>query len=186
LASSAPVYGNKGKEVLDESMCPAPVNHYGSSKLSMEFMAANFFKTLNIIITRPFNYTGVGQESHFLIPKIVEHFKEGKKEIELGNIHVAREFNDINYVIDVYHKLLLTDTRSTIVNLSSNNPIKLLDVIETMQEITGYEIKIKVNPAFVRPNEIKSLAGSTKKLQNIIHIDKSYSLKNTLVEMYEN
>lgn len=186
LASSATVYGNQGKEILDESMCPAPVNHYGISKLAMEHIVANYYNTLNIIITRPFNYTGVGQASHFLIPKIVSHFKEGKKEIELGNINVAREFNDIYYVVDIYHKLLLADERSTIVNLSSNNPIKLLEVVEMMQKIAGYKIEIKVNPAFVRENEIKSLAGSTTKLKQIIDIDKTSSLKSTLQEMYEN
>ncbi|HHB52205.1 MAG TPA: NAD-dependent epimerase/dehydratase family protein, partial [Saprospiraceae bacterium] len=186
LASSATVYGNQGKEILDESMCPAPVNHYGISKLAMEHIVANYYNTLNIIITRPFNYTGVGQASHFLIPKIVSHFKEGKKEIELGNINVAREFNDIYYVVDIYHKLLLADERSTIVNLSSNNPIKLLEVVEMMQKIAGYKIEIKVNPAFVRENEIKSLAGSTTKLKKIIDIDKTSSLKSTLREMYEN
>lgn len=186
LASSATVYGNQGKEVLDESMCPQPVNHYGCSKLAMEHMASNYFDAFDIIITRPFNYTGVGQESHFLIPKIVDHFRAGKKEIELGNIHVAREFNDISYVIEVYHKFLLSDAKSTIANLSSNNPIKLLDVIEIMQKIAGYEIEVKVNPTFVRPNEIKSLAGSTAKLEKIIDISTTYSLKNTLVEMYEN
>ena len=184
LASSATVYGNQGKEVLDESMCPQPVNHYGCSKLSMEHMASNYFDTFDIIITRPFNYTGVGQESHFLIPKIVDHFKEEKKEIELGNIHVAREFNDINYVIDVYYKLLLSDVRSTIVNLSSNNPIKLLDVIEIMQKIAGYEIDVKVNPAFVRPNEIRSLAGSTEKLEKYITLKKDFTFEETLKSMY--
>ncbi len=185
LASSATVYGNQGKEVLDESMCPQPVNHYGCSKLSMEHMASNYFNTFDIIVTRPFNYTGVGQESHFLIPKIVDHFKAGKKEIELGNIHVAREFNDINYVIDVYHKLLHSDAKSTIVNLSSNNPIKLLDVIESMQKIAGYKIEIKINPAFVRPNEIKSLAGSTAKLTTLIGNIESKEFEDTLKDMFE-
>jgi len=185
LASSATVYGNQGIEVLDESLCPQPVNHYGISKLAMEHVAANYFDTLNIIITRPFNYTGLGQESHFLIPKIVDHFKASKKEIELGNIHVSREFNDINYVIDIYHKLLLCNADSTTVNLSSNHPIALLDVIEMMQKIAGYDIKVKINPDFVRPNEIKSLAGSTQKLKELIDISTVPSLKNTLVEMYE-
>ena len=186
LASSATVYGNQGKEVLDESMCPAPVNHYGCSKLAMEYMASNYFDTFDIIITRPFNYTGVGQESHFLIPKIVDHFKARKKIIELGNIHVAREFNDINYVIDIYHKLLLSNAHSTIVNLSSNHPIKLLDVIETMQTIAGYQIEIKVNPDFIRANEIKSLAGSTQKLASLIDLSLPYNLEQTLKNMYEN
>jgi nucleoside-diphosphate-sugar epimerase len=184
LASSATVYGNQGKAVLDESMCPAPVNHYGCSKLAMEHMAAHYFDRLDIVITRPFNYTGIGQESHFLIPKIVEHFKEKKKEIALGNIHVSREFNDIEYVIDIYHKLLLSEAKSVIVNLSSNHPVKLLDVIETMQEIAGYTIEIKVNPAFVRPNEIASLAGSTERLAQLIDRPTLRTLNDILAEMY--
>ena len=184
LASSATVYGNQGQKVLDESMCPKPVNHYGISKLSMEHMASNYFDKLNIIITRPFNYTGVGQASHFLIPKIVSHYKDGKREIELGNIHVAREFNDVKFVVEVYHKLLLSSSDSTIVNLSSNNPIKLLEVIELMNQLAGYKIEIKVNPLFVRENEIDSLSGSTTKLKKIIEIDNHYSLKDTLMDMY--
>lgn len=185
LASSATVYGNQGKELLDESMCPKPVNHYGSSKFVMEQICSNYFNKFDIIITRPFNYTGVGQESHFLIPKIVKHFKEKKQTIELGNINVAREFNDVSYVVDIYYKLLLSDAKSTIVNLSSNKPVKLLDVISIMQDIAGYEINIEVNPAFVRANEIKSLAGSTKKLESMIGLSDEFSLKSTLRNMYE-
>jgi len=185
LASSATVYGNQGKELLDESMCPKPVNHYGCSKFVMEQICSNYFNKFDIIITRPFNYTGVGQESHFLIPKIVKHFKEKKQTIELGNINVAREFNDVSHVVDIYYKLLLSDAKSTIVNLSSNKPVKLLDVISIMQDIAGYEINIEVNPAFVRANEIKSLAGSTKKLESMIGLSDEFSLKSTLRNMYE-
>lgn len=78
LSSSATVYGNQGLEVLDESLCPIPANHYGASKYAMECLAKNYFDKLPIIITRPFNYTGVGQAEHFLIPKIIKHFKEKK------------------------------------------------------------------------------------------------------------
>lgn len=168
LASSATIYGNQGLEVLDESLCPKPANHYGASKYAMECLATGYFDKLPIIITRPFNYTGVGQAEHFLIPKIVKHYKENKQVIELGNLHVSREFNDVEYVCEVYKRLIECDVKSEIVNICSNNGIKLLDIIDIMNKLSGYEIKVDVNPAFVRKDEIKSLTGSTDMLFKII------------------
>ena len=184
LASSATVYGNQGKEVLDESMTPQAVNHYGCSKLAMELISANYFDKLPLIITRPFNYTGLGQAEHFLIPKIIKHYKERAKTIELGNLDVAREFNSIGFIVQSYYKLMLCDDASVVVNLSSNQPIKLLDVIEQMNTIAGYTIEVAVNPAFVRPNEIASLAGCTQKLESMIGTLPKLSLEETLTSMY--
>jgi len=185
LASSATIYGNQGLEILDETICPRPANHYGASKYAMECLAHDYFKKLPIIITRPFNYTGVGQAEHFLIPKIVKHFREKKETIELGNLDVSREFNDVEYVCEVYKRLLECQTQSKIVNISSNKGIKLLDVIDMMNTLADYKIEIKVNPAFVRKDEIKSLTGSTDKLYNIIGEVKQKPFKDTLRSMLE-
>ncbi len=184
LASSATVYGNQGKEVLDESMCPKPVNHYGCSKLAMEHMAANYFNKLDIIITRPFNYTGVGQAEHFLIPKIVQHFKDKKQQIELGNLDVSREFNDIGFVCETYRCLMECSSSSEVVNIASTREIKLLDIITMMNKIAGYEIKVTVNPMFVRKDEIRSLTGSNLKLVSLVGKIKQKNFSETLQEIY--
>ena len=73
LVSSATVYGNQKTSVLDESLAPSPNNYYGISKLAMEFMVRNYFEAFPVIITRPFNYTGIGQSKNFVVPKIVSH-----------------------------------------------------------------------------------------------------------------
>jgi len=185
LVSSATVYGNQGIEMLDESLCPKPANHYGASKYSMECLVSNYFSKLPIIITRPFNYTGVGQAEHFLIPKIVKHFKEKREYIELGNLNVSREFNDISFVCEAYKRLLESNYKSEIVNIASNRAIKLLDVISLMEKIANYEINIEVNPAFIRKDDIKKLTGSNKKLFNIVGEIKQKEFENTLKQMYE-
>lgn len=184
MASSATVYGNQGIEVLDESMMPRPVNHYGCSKLAMEHMSANFFDDFDIVLARPFNYTGAGQDVGFLIPKIVSHYKEGKKEIELGNLHVAREFNDVRDVCRIYEKLMLSDARSETVNICTGVAIPLLQVIDVMNELSGYEMDVTINPAFVRANEIHTLKGSTKHLKELIDFEPQYTITDTLKEKF--
>lgn len=184
LASSATVYGNQEENILDEGMCPNPVNHYGFSKLAMEQVAKIYFNKLNIVITRPFNYTGIGQEEHFLIPKIVSHFRNDKEVIELGNLDVYREFNDIEYVCEIYKRLFEKEIKSEIVNISSNRLIALKDIVEMMNDIAGYKIKIEINDCFVRKNEIKFLSGSTEKLFNLMGKIEQKDIKMTLKEMY--
>ena len=186
VASSATIYGNQHTEILDESLCPNPVNHYGASKLAMECLAKNYFSKLPIIITRPFNYTGLGQAEHFLIPKIVNHYKNKKNSIELGNLDVKREFNDIRFVCEVYKKLLESESRSEVVNIASENPIALMDIIDIMNKISGYKIEVKVNPSFVRKDEIKTLCGSSKKLFSIVGEIELGMLDDMLIEMLHN
>jgi GDP-6-deoxy-D-talose 4-dehydrogenase len=185
LASSANVYGNPSVEVIDETACPVPVNHYAISKLAMEFMARTYFDRLNLLITRPFNYTGVGQAEQFLIPKIVRHYKEGARTVELGNLDVVREFSDVRSVVDVYERLMVCDAKSEIVNVCSGIGVSLMEIIRTMNAMAGYEIAVKVNPDFVRTNEVEKLIGSPDKLFSLIGERKKIPIADTLRWMFE-
>ncbi len=169
LASSANVYGNQGGEVaIAETVCPKPVNHYAMSKLAMEHMAATYTDRLPIVITRPFNYTGVGHDLRFVIPKIVDHFVRKAPVIELGNLDVYREYNDVRQVCDVYLKLLDKGVAGEIYNVCSGRVVSLREVLELMAEISNWQPEVRVNPAFVRTNEIRRLSGSVVKLSATI------------------
>ena len=167
LASSAAVYGNQ-QGSLSESNFPTPVNHYGNSKLVMENMAKNYFDKLKILMVRPFNYTGIGQESHFLIPKIISHYVLGKKTIELGNINVFREYNDINDIVRAYYMLLIGDAHSQIFNLCSGKSYSISQILIFLNKKVNYEIKVSVNQNFVRKNEILDLKGDPSKLYQFL------------------
>jgi nucleoside-diphosphate-sugar epimerase len=169
LASSATVYGNQSSFILSEDMTPNPNNHYGISKLAMEFIAKTYFDKLPIIITRPFNYTGVGHSEDFVIPKIVKHFRERKDTISLGNINTLREFNDVKWVCDVYYKLAMCNGASEIVNIASGNTISISEVIQALKRQTLHDIKIEINSNLVRENEIMELKGDAKKLKTLIN-----------------
>lgn len=180
LASSANVYGNAVAGVLTESQPPAPVNHYAMSKLAMEYMARTWYDRLPIVITRPFNYTGIGQAAQFLVPKIVSHFQQHAPVIELGNLDVERDFSDVRMVARVYRDLLTADCAGEVVNVCSGRPYSLRTIVALMEEIAGYEIEMRVNPAFVRANEVRTLLGSTVKLHRLVGDSGSIALPDTL------
>ena len=184
LASSANVYGNVDVDIIDETVCPQPANHYAISKLAMEHAARLWFDRLPLVITRPFNYTGVGQAEHFLLPKIVAHFKRREKEIELGNLDVERDFSDVRAIVRIYRQLLESPAVGEIVNICSGRSTSLAEVLRIMAAISGYEIDARVNPTFVRANEVKQLVGSNAKLYNLIGAQKSISFFETLHWMY--
>ncbi|MDA3875631.1 MAG: GDP-mannose 4,6-dehydratase [Halothiobacillus sp.] len=184
IASSANIYGTPDVEVIDESVCPAPVNHYAMSKLAMEHMVCNYFDRMPIVIARPFNYTGVGQTEQFLIPKIVGHFKRRAPMIELGNLDVSRDFSDVRDTVDAYMALLESDVHSQVVNVCSGRAIALRAVLAEVARLAGYEIEVRVNPAFVRANEIPVLRGSRARLESLVNCFRPRRLEETLAWMF--
>lgn len=180
LASTSNIYGNNKAEVLFESTCPNPTNDYAISKLAMEQMAMLWKERLPIFITRPFNYTGVGQSENFIIPKIIAHFQKNLSAITLGNIDVYREFNDVRMIVKIYHKLLEISPVGEIINICSGKNYSLSRIIQICEKLTGHKIAITVNPKFIRNNEIKSLVGSNTKLQKLIGDWEEFSIEDTL------
>jgi nucleoside-diphosphate-sugar epimerase len=168
LASSANVYGNSTESPLTETHPPAPVNHYATSKLAMEYMARTYRDRLNIVTTRPFNYTGPGQDVNFVIPKLAKHFAERAESIALGNLDVEREFNDVRMVCDAYLMLLDHGEAGEIYNVCSGEPYMLQHIIDVFTRISGHKIQVNVNPKYVRPNEVHRLCGSPDKLATML------------------
>jgi nucleoside-diphosphate-sugar epimerase len=184
LASSANIYGNAAVEPITEATPPAPASDYAVSKLAMEHMARLWMDRLPIVLVRPFNYTGVGQHENFLIPKVVAHFRRGDKLIELGNTDVARDFSDVRDVARAYAAIVAKAPAGEVVNLCSGTARSLGEVLGAMADIAGYAIEVRVNPAFVRTNEVKRLVGSNLHLRELTGFAPSIALEETLRWMY--
>lgn len=184
LASSANVYGNVDVQVITEETPPNPANDYAVSKLAMEYVARLWMDKLPIVIVRPFNYTGVGQDERFLLPKIVAHFRRKKPVIDLGNLNVARDFSDVRMVAEVYRRLLETPAATgQTFNVCSGRAFYLRDVLAMMEKLTTHKIEVRVNPSYVRSSEVAVLRGSREKLDGCIGVIRDFPLEETLAWM---
>lgn len=180
VASSANIYGNATETPVGELTQPAPVNHYAMSKLAMEYMLNRYREQLPLVTVRPFNYTGAGQDERFVIPKLVNHFALRKASVELGNLSVEREFNDVRTVCSAYLDLLRLGTSNEVYNICSGKAYSLNNVIDILTRLSGHELELRVNPAFVRANEVHRLCGDPTKLEACLGEIKHPTLEETL------
>lgn len=166
LASSAQVYGAQATGLIGEDAALAPSNHYAVSKAAMEMAAALYRDRVRLVVARPFNYTGVGQQDRYLVPKIVSHFARRAERIELGNLDVRRDFGDVRAVVAAYADLL--GAEPGIYNVSSGELHSVRDILDILTRLTGHRPAIKVNPAFVRPDDVPVLGGRNDRLRAVL------------------
>jgi GDP-6-deoxy-D-talose 4-dehydrogenase len=185
LASSANVYGNATDDPITEQTPASPVNHYAASKLAMEHLAAAYRDRLPICITRPFNYTGVGQRPDFLIPKLVGHFAARRPFVELGNLDVVRDFSDVRAVTEAYMRLLRLNVPPPLTNICSGVGRSLRWILSELERLSGHHLEVRTNPALVRTQEVRRLVGSASTLTAAIGHLPNQEFQETLAWMLE-
>lgn len=183
MASTAQVYGPSASGLVDEDANVCPSSPYAISKYAMERSTQFWADRLEILIVRPFNYTGVHQSVDYLIPKIVDHFRRRAPYIELGNIDVERDFGDVRAVARAYRALSAAAGQRGIVNICTGRLHALREVISLAEQLTGHWVEVRVNEAFVRRNEVKRLGGCAQRLQSLLPEWQPIPLDETLAWM---
>lgn len=182
LTSSANVYGSNSCKKTSENINPAPVNHYAISKYSMEKLVNIYKEHFSIVISRPFNFTGVGQNEKFIIPKLISAFKRKEKIIKLGNLDVSREFNDVNFFCEATMMLLLHAKPNEIFNICTGKTHNLRELIKYLCLYFNYEPDFVTDSTFTRQNEIKIIGGCDEKL---LSLQKSSKFKLSDISLEE-
>ena len=187
LASSAAVYAPPTKDrPIAEDHPLEPRGPYAESKHAMERVASTFADRLDILITRPFNYTGPGQDpANFLVPKLVDHFVRRAPRINVGNLDLFRDFSDVRRVVEVYARLVSQPVDHALVNVCSGRTIHLAGIVGLLQEMSGHTIEIVTDPGLVRPGEPSKIQGSAIRLGSMLGDLPNPDFRDTLRTMYE-
>jgi nucleoside-diphosphate-sugar epimerase len=186
IASSGQLYAAPDTErLLTEDEPLAPMTHYAVSKRATEEIAAIYSRRFPIIVTRLFNYTGPGQTTNFLVPKIVQHYAEQRSEIRLGNLDLFRDFSDIERVVEAYARLVSLPIAPTTVNICSGRAVHLSDILGVMDDISGHPLRRVSDPSLFRVDEARFLVGSPARLEALIGSLPNPEFRDTLVRMYD-
>ena len=186
VASSGQVYAAPDAEVpLAEGDPLEPTTHYAVSKRTTEEIAAIYSRHFPVIVTRPFNYTGPGQTTSFLVPKIVQNYAERRSEIRLGNLDLFRDFSDVDRVVEAYRRLFSRSINPTTVNICSGRAVHLVDIMTIMDDIAGHSVRLITEPALLRRDEPRFIVGSPLRLEGLVGPLPNPEFRETLARMYD-
>ena len=88
-------------------------------------------------------------------------------------------------MVESYGKLLKANRPTEVFNVCSGQGYTLRQVLDLASELSGYTPEIRVNPAFVRANEVKKLVGSKAALERAIGPMPASPLRDTLKWMLD-
>ncbi len=160
--SSGDVYGKVEEADLPipESRLPAPGNPYAVSKIAAEQCCLAWHRAygLDVVVARPFNHIGPGQDPRFVIPSLAKQIvaiRRGCQDplITVGDIDVKRDFTDVRDIVASYSALLLKGSTGRIYNVASGRDRSVREMLSAMLEIEQVEAEIKIDSSRLRPGE---------------------------------
>ena len=184
LASSANIYGNCGQSPIAETQPPAPVNHYAMSKLAMEHMARDLPAPTSPGDRAALQLHGPGQAPQFVIPKLVDHFRAAGRQASpwatcMSSASTTTCASSAKHICGYWGR----DKRVQVYNICTGRTYDFRTVIATLQQLTGHQPLVEVDPNLVRANEVHRLCGDASHLRAAVGELPTYTLEQTLAWM---
>ena len=186
FASSSSVYGNipntPWNENLDVSM---PISPYAFSKKSCELLNHTYHHLYNLdfINVRFFTVFGPRQRPDLAINKFTRLLYEGKSIPMFGDGSTARDYTFIHDIVSgIIKSIEYLHTNTGVyenMNLGNNTPVKLLDLIHTIAEVTKQKLEIEQLP--MQPGDVNITFADISKAQKMLGYQPQTSLKEGLM-----
>ncbi len=202
FSSTCSIYGNPLKVPISEEESAKPINPYAHTKLMIENMLADFGRAygLKYAALRYFNAAGADSkgrigESHdpepHLIP-IVLQAALGKREkifvfgddYDTADGTCIRDYIHIEDLADAHARALkyLDKNESDIFNLGTGKGYSVLEIIRTVEEITGKKLNVEITER--RAGDPAVLVAENKKAKDILGWMPKHDLKSIIETAY--
>ena len=182
MASSSSVYGNCKEVPFKEDMIvDYAISPYAATKKANEVMAHVYHKLndMNIIMLRFFTVYGPKQRPDLAINKFTRLMLEGKRIPMYGDGTTSRDYTYVDDIVDGICKscdyVINNDNVYEIINLGSNSPVSLKEMINTIGEVLNVEPKIEVLP--MQPGDVDRTYADISKAKKLLGYSPKFTFK---------
>lgn len=184
-ASTSGIYGHSAIEKsVDETIMVDPRTSYAMAKRYNEIYlsALHEEKGIRAIALRFFNIYGYNQDNRMVIPRFVEQALRDEDITVYGSGLQTRDFTFIGDTVEACVRLMNANTGFEIVNVANENECTILELAQTIKQITSSksEIKLIESPQKRYDYEVERRVGSSEKLFSLVHYKPSTGLKEGL------
>lgn len=192
LAYSSSTYGDHPGLPKVEDEIGKPLSPYAVTKYSIEQFADVFQQTygLNYIGLRYFNIFGPKQNADnpyaAVIPIFCQAFIEGKRPTINGDGEHSRDFTYVANAVQANDLALFSENEEAlneIYNVACNDRISLIEMIVTLQEISGKDIQPIYGPE--RPGDLKHSEAEISKIKARLAYKPRVFFKQGLERVYK-
>ncbi|MGN6648245.1 MAG: NAD-dependent epimerase/dehydratase family protein [Cytophaga sp.] len=193
FASSSSIYGNSEIPFSEDQQTDTPLSLYAATKKANELMAHSYAHLYQIPITglRFFTVYGPWGRPDMAYFSFAKKIIDGQPIKIFNEGHLMRDFTYIDDIVEAITKLIpqpvVNANHFEVFNIGNNNPVKLLDFIELLENIIGQKAIKEFLP--MQDGDVLSTYANIDKLFNKINFKPSTPLNTGLtrfVEWYKN
>ena len=184
---SSYIYGTPQYQPIDEKHPVQAFNPYAQTKVICESLCEGYSRDFQVpvIVFRPFNIYGTGQNPDFLIPIILREGLQGKITIKDDRpkrdyIHVDDAANAVIRAIEYPH----ADKKLKIFNLGTGVSHSVKELIDIVRNIYTHKIDYLCTGE-IRANEVMDTIADTSAIRSELGWSPSITLENGLRKMIE-
>ena len=196
VACSSAEYGEtlnklEGNEVyVKENAELLPLHPYGVSKVGQDLLAFQYYMNDHIrnIRARIFNSTGtrkVNDVTSDFTKRTVLAERSGNHVLRVGNLNTRRAIMDQRDLVNALLLLAVKGKAGDVYNISSEHIYQMKDIVSLIEESIGFELKIEVDPALLRPTDERIIVGDITKLKAATGWHQKISMRQTVADMLD-
>ncbi len=182
LASSSSVYGNcKEVPFREDMVVDYAISPYAATKKANEVMAHVYHKLnkMNIIMLRFFTVYGPKQRPDLAINKFARLMLNNEEIPMYGDGTTSRDYTYVDDIVDGIVKscdyVMNNDNVYEIINIGSNNPISLKEMIEVIGKTLNITPKIKQLP--MQPGDVDRTYADVSKAKKLLGYEPKVSFE---------
>ena len=185
LASSSSVYGDSTKMPYREDQpTDHPLSPYAASKKAAEVLCYTYHYLYGIDVTvfRYFTVYGPAGRPDMMPFRMVQWISEGRPVTVFGDGSQSRDFT---YVDDIARGTIagLESVGYEIINLGSDTPIALIDIINVVEELIGKAADIVYKPR--HPADVLRTWANTEKAQRLLQWKARMDIRDGFVKLVD-